>query len=49
MNSIINSFKEYGVKKAGATHCTGDRQIEMFRKAYGDDYVPIGVGKVLKF
>lgn len=49
VQNIIARFKELGVKKCGATHCTGESQIEMFREAYGDDFVPMGAGKVLKF
>jgi 7,8-dihydropterin-6-yl-methyl-4-(beta-D-ribofuranosyl)aminobenzene 5'-phosphate synthase len=48
VKDIIKIFKEMGVQKCGATHCTGDRQIELFKKAYGDNYVPIGTGNILK-
>lgn len=49
MDEIIKQFRELGVKKCGATHCTGDKQIEQFQKAYGEDFVSMGVGKVLRF
>ncbi len=49
VQKIIKKFKELGVEKCGATHCTGGSQIEMFRKAYGDDFVTMGAGKVLMF
>ena len=49
MNTIIGQMRELGVEKVGATHCTGDKQIEMFKKAFGKDYVPIGVGNVITF
>lgn len=42
---IIDDFRECGVRKCGATHCTGEHQIELFRQAYGDDYIPIGTGR----
>jgi 7,8-dihydropterin-6-yl-methyl-4-(beta-D-ribofuranosyl)aminobenzene 5'-phosphate synthase len=48
IEEIIHQFKELGVEKCGATHCTGDKAIEMFRKAYGDNYVGMGVGKIVK-
>jgi len=48
VEEIIRVFKELGVQKCGATHCTGDRQIELFKKAYGDNYVPIGTGNILR-
>ncbi len=48
VNSIISDFKDLGVKKVGATHCTGDKQIEMFRKAFGDNFVELGVGRIIE-
>lgn len=47
MNEIINDMKALGVKKCGATHCTGNKQIEMFKSAFGDNYVQMGVGNVI--
>lgn len=47
VKAIIAEFKKLGVLKCGATHCTGDRQIGLFKEAYGDNYVPIGTGRVL--
>jgi len=49
VDAIISRFKELGVEKAGATHCTGDRSIEQFKNGYGRDYVKMGVGKILTF
>jgi len=48
IEQIISEFKKLGVKKAGPTHCTGKRAIQMFKKAYGPDFVQIGVGCTLK-
>lgn len=48
IKEIIQSFAAAGVVKCGATHCTGDQQIEWFKKAYKDNYVPIGVGNIIK-
>ncbi|HUU27717.1 MAG TPA: MBL fold metallo-hydrolase [archaeon] len=47
IREIIREFKELGVKKVGATHCTGDQAIAMFRKAWGDNYVDCGCGAVI--
>jgi len=49
INEIIQKFKSLGVKKCGATHCTGERAIELFKEAYGKDFIPVGVGKVVRF
>jgi len=48
INNIIKEFKALGVEKCGATHCTGDRAITLFKKAYGENYVSMGVGKVIQ-
>jgi 7,8-dihydropterin-6-yl-methyl-4-(beta-D-ribofuranosyl)aminobenzene 5'-phosphate synthase len=48
LKQIISEFRELGVKKAGPTHCTGDRAIRMFKQAYGPDFVQMGVGRRLK-
>jgi len=48
VKAIINQFKDLGVQKVGATHCTGDRAIELFKKAYGENFVRMGVGKVIQ-
>jgi 7,8-dihydropterin-6-yl-methyl-4-(beta-D-ribofuranosyl)aminobenzene 5'-phosphate synthase len=48
INRIIQDFKSLGVKKVGPTHCTGDRALALFKEAYGQDYVTLGVGKVIQ-
>lgn len=48
VKAIISQFKDMGVQKVGATHCTGDRAIELFRQAYGENFVQMGVGKVIR-
>jgi 7,8-dihydropterin-6-yl-methyl-4-(beta-D-ribofuranosyl)aminobenzene 5'-phosphate synthase len=48
INEVIAGFRSLGVKKCGGTHCTGDRAIELFQAAYGDDYIPMGTGKVIQ-
>jgi len=48
VEKIISEFKDLGVLKVGATHCTGDRAIELFKKAFGENYIQMGVGKILK-
>ena len=48
LNEIIQEFKSLGIKKCGATHCTGDKAIAMFKEAYGENYEQMGVGKVIE-
>ena len=44
MNSIISEMKALGVVKCGASHCTGEKQIQMFKESFGDNYIELGVG-----
>jgi len=47
VGQIIDRFHELGVTMCGATHCTGDEAIGLFKEAYGENYVPMGVGRVI--
>jgi 7,8-dihydropterin-6-yl-methyl-4-(beta-D-ribofuranosyl)aminobenzene 5'-phosphate synthase len=49
VSSIIEEFRDLGVEKVGATHCTGDRAIRMFADAYGSDFIRLGAGRIIKF
>jgi 7,8-dihydropterin-6-yl-methyl-4-(beta-D-ribofuranosyl)aminobenzene 5'-phosphate synthase len=44
---IVARFRELGVQKVGATHCTGDKAIAAFRKAYGTNFIEMGAGRVV--
>ena len=48
INQIIQEFKALGVEKCGPTHCTGERPIALFEEAYGENYIPMGVGQVIQ-
>ena len=45
---IIADLKAAGVLRCGATHCTGDRAIELFRQVFRENYIPMGVGRVIE-
>jgi 7,8-dihydropterin-6-yl-methyl-4-(beta-D-ribofuranosyl)aminobenzene 5'-phosphate synthase len=45
VEKIVARFKELGVQRVGATHCTGDPAIATFRRAYGANFVEMGVGR----
>ncbi len=47
MNEIIANIKALGVVKCGATHCTGEKQIRMFRDSFGENYVELGAGNTI--
>jgi len=48
IEEIIQDFKDMGVRNVAPTHCTGDKAIEMFQKAYGDHFIKAGVGKEIE-
>jgi 7,8-dihydropterin-6-yl-methyl-4-(beta-D-ribofuranosyl)aminobenzene 5'-phosphate synthase len=48
MEALISEMRAIGVVKCGATHCTGDRQIEMFRNSFGENYFEMGVGNIVR-
>ncbi len=45
IGGIIEDLKKLDVRYVGHCHCTGAKQIEMFRKAYGERFLDIGVGR----
>ncbi len=47
VDAIIAEFRRLGVRRVGATHCTGERAIARFAAAYGRDFVTLGAGRVL--
>jgi 7,8-dihydropterin-6-yl-methyl-4-(beta-D-ribofuranosyl)aminobenzene 5'-phosphate synthase len=48
ISDIIDELKNLGVKKCGSTHCSGDEAIQMFKEAFGNNFVQMGSGKVIK-
>jgi len=48
VEDIIDIFLKHGVQKCGATHCTGEEATMIFKEVYGNDFVPIGAGKMIR-
>jgi 7,8-dihydropterin-6-yl-methyl-4-(beta-D-ribofuranosyl)aminobenzene 5'-phosphate synthase len=48
IDDIIQTFKDCGVKKVAPGHCTGQRAMEKFRKAYHENFIRCGTGKTLE-
>ncbi len=48
IENIIKAFEDIDVKYAGPCHCTGEKARTLFAKHFGDNYINIGVGKVVK-
>jgi len=47
IESIIRRVKEFGVKKVAPCHCSGDLARGLFRQHYGEDFIDVGVGKII--
>ena len=45
---IIREFKNFGIKKAAPSHCTGDKAIELFRQGYGNGFVENSAGAIIE-
>lgn len=44
VEGIVAELKKLGVKKVGPSHCTGEKPTEMFREAWGKDFLDLGCG-----
>ncbi len=49
VRAIIQELKGMGVERCGASHCTGDWAIELFKESFGDRFLKLCVGAVLVF
>lgn len=47
MNKIIDDMKALGVVKCGATHCTGGKQTQMIKEAFGTNFFELGAGNII--
>jgi 7,8-dihydropterin-6-yl-methyl-4-(beta-D-ribofuranosyl)aminobenzene 5'-phosphate synthase len=48
IEKIIGNFRDLGVKKVAPCHCTGDKAISLFEKEYKENFVKVGVGKIIE-
>jgi 7,8-dihydropterin-6-yl-methyl-4-(beta-D-ribofuranosyl)aminobenzene 5'-phosphate synthase len=46
--TIVEDFQQLGVEKVAPCHCSGDVARRLFEEAYGEDFVPAGVGSRLQ-
>lgn len=47
VRGIIGELRALGVRRAAPSHCSGDRTRELFREAFGADYLDGDLGSVL--
>ncbi|MFZ2097774.1 MAG: MBL fold metallo-hydrolase [Anaerolineales bacterium] len=48
IGSILKNFRRMGVEKVGPCHCSGDLAMAMFAAEYGENFIQVGVGKILE-
>ena len=48
VDEIIKEFNRIGVKHVAPCHCTGEQTISTIRNAFGDNFIQVGVGKVIE-
>lgn len=48
LEEIISDFKRLGVERVGPCHCSGDPARSMFKQAYGNAYINVGVGRLIE-
>jgi 7,8-dihydropterin-6-yl-methyl-4-(beta-D-ribofuranosyl)aminobenzene 5'-phosphate synthase len=49
LEEIIADFRTLGVEEVGPCHCTGDVARQTFKQEYGNDYLDVGVGRLIAF
>lgn len=49
LQAAVVGLQELGVEKVGVTHCSGVQAIQAFSMGYGENFIPLGVGRVLNF
>jgi 7,8-dihydropterin-6-yl-methyl-4-(beta-D-ribofuranosyl)aminobenzene 5'-phosphate synthase len=47
IQSVIEGFRQLGVRKVAPCHCSGDETRKLFREEYGEAYIDSGAGKII--
>jgi len=47
IEGIVEDFQKLGVQKVAPCHCSGDLARSIFERAYGEDFIGVGVGSTL--
>jgi len=47
IEKIVSSFRKLGVSYDGPCHCSGDAARQLFKKEYGENFINVGVGRVV--
>ena len=47
IEKIVSSFRKLGVRYVGPCHCSGDAARQLFKEEYGENFIDVGVGRVI--
>ena len=47
IEKLVSSFRKLGVKYVGPCHCSGDTARQLFKEEYGENFIDVGVGRVI--
>ncbi len=47
IENIISSFRKLGVSYVGPCHCSGDAARQLFKEEYAENFINVGVGRVV--
>jgi 7,8-dihydropterin-6-yl-methyl-4-(beta-D-ribofuranosyl)aminobenzene 5'-phosphate synthase len=48
IEGIVEDFQRLGIQKVAPCHCSGDLSRSLFERAYGLDFIKVGVGSRLE-
>jgi len=48
IEKIISAFEKLGVRYVGPCHCSSDKAQGMFEKHFGENYIGVGAGRVIR-
>ncbi len=48
LDQVIRGLRREGVRKAAPCHCSGDLARDQFKKAYEEDFILAGAGRIIK-
>lgn len=48
IKNTVNGLHELGIMKVAPCHCTGAKALHMFEDVYGENFIKVGVGTILK-
>lgn len=48
LSVLVEAFRKMGIRRAGPTHCSGEQAEDLFRRRYGQAFLPVRVGDIIE-